>query len=60
MKDRLYYAEEAVVYLTKAFDLSEEEVVEMIEDKLLSKFGNPLYRHTQELVDDLKSSFDCY
>jgi hypothetical protein len=53
-------AEEAVVSLTQATNLTEEEIVDVIADGFYMKYNGNLPKDIFDLIDELRATFDCY
>ena len=53
-------AEEAVVSLTQATNLTDKEIVDVITDGFTMKYNGNLPKDIFDLIDELKATFDCY
>jgi len=58
--EKLNAAEEAVVKLSEATDLTDKEIVDVIADGLAMKYKGKLPDNLYELVDELRATFDAY
>lgn len=53
-------AEEAIIKLTEATNLSDKEIIDVIEDGFIMKYEGNLPDDIYDLIDELRATFDAY
>ncbi len=57
---KLQKCEEGIILLSNGLDITEEELIRLIDDGLFYKYSCNIPEHFIDFMGEMKATFDCY